>query len=157
MSGRRVRMPSLCQCNTCSSRRSRKETRSSAAVNQNTQRLRPALSSRPNPRSPSPRPTARSQPAPLSRPAPSANDVTGRRRSSVESESPALVAKVSLKWKGWQTMSNLENEHWKLVVTILALLVREAPRHQLCSFFEHRSKGGGGVISMFKKFGANFV
>ena len=123
MSGRRVRMPSLCQCNTCSSRRSRKETRSSAAVNQNTQRLRPALSSRPNPRSPSPRPTARSQPAPLSRPAPSANDVTGRRRSSVESESPALVAKVSFKWKGWQTMSNLENEHWKLVVTILALLV----------------------------------
>ena len=34
--------------------------------------------------------------------------------------------------------------------------VRGAPRYQIRSFFEHRSKGGG-VISMFKNFGANFV
>ena len=34
--------------------------------------------------------------------------------------------------------------------------IRGAPRFQIRSFFEHRSKGGG-VISMFKNFGANFV
>ena len=34
--------------------------------------------------------------------------------------------------------------------------LRGALRYQIRSFFEHRSKGGG-VISMFKNFGANFV
>ena len=34
--------------------------------------------------------------------------------------------------------------------------IRGATRNQIRSFFEHRSKGGG-VISMFKNFGANFV
>ena len=34
--------------------------------------------------------------------------------------------------------------------------LRDALRYQNRSFFEHRSKGGG-VISMFKNFGANFV
>ena len=41
-------------------------------------------------------------------------------------------------------------------VYALTVQVRGAPRYQIRSFFEHRSKGGG-VISMFKNFGANFV
>ena len=34
-----------------------------------------------------------------------------------------MVAKVSLRWEGWKVLNDIDSTHWKVVVTILSLLV----------------------------------
>ena len=42
-------------------------------------------------------------------------------KSKRKSQNPGLVTKISVRWEGWDMMNSLEN--WKLVITMLALLV----------------------------------
>ena len=121
MSGRRLKMPSLCQCQGCSSRRNKTEAAAARVLPpaRGAQRQQPLGQS--SSRQPAPRSSPRLTLSPRSSPA--VNSSTGRRKvkSKRKSQNPGLVTKISVRWEGWDMMNSLEN--WKLVITMLALLV----------------------------------
>ena len=120
MSGRRVKMPSLCQCQGCSSRRTRTEaTAARASPPARGQRQQPLGQSSSS--QPASRPTPRLALAPRSSSAVSSSAGRRKEKCKRKSQNPGLVTKISVRWEGWEMINNLEN--WKLVVTMLALLV----------------------------------
>ena len=117
MSGHRVKLPDLCQCRGCTRWRNRLETPSdlNRQPRRGTQRPRPLVQ-------PSAQPTQPNANV-LSSSVRTGSSERKNGKNRKKSENPGVVAKVSLRWEGWKVLNDLDNIHWKLVVTILSLLV----------------------------------
>ena len=117
MSGHRVKLPDLCQCRGCTRWRNRSETPSdlNRQPRRGTQRPRPLVQ-------PSAQPTQPNVNV-LSSSVRTGSSERKNGKNRKKSENPGVVAKVSLRWEGWKVLNDLDNIHWKLVVTILSLLV----------------------------------